>query len=214
MWNPYQPERDLTGVDARTHISRPDTTYDIFDWKNMAAQLVVYRWARSEEFIEKVAIGELHAYLFYNHLEITKRHMGQVIVQATTYNPRKLKGATSDNPKACMTYVWPNRLDLVYGLEWQLAMWVWAMEYKWDELLQNEHRTEIVSEIFDEIASCESDEFEGYFVNPTLAGEFEEKNVNEDMIRKANWPALWAKYGWTDEDWKPGPTERPSLRSV
>lgn len=214
MWNPYQPKRDLTGIDARTHIDRPDATYDVFSPKNMAAQLIIYRWAASEEFMKKVAIGDLHGYLFYQHMDITKRHMGQVIVQATTYNPRKLKGATQDNPKACMTYVWPTREDLVYGLEWQLSMWIWALEHEWDSLLQNPDRQEIVSQIFNEVTSCSDEDFESLYVSPVLINDFVEKNLNDGILDRPVWPSLWARHDWGTEGGKAAPRERPALRVI
>lgn len=207
MWNSLQPKRDLQGVDARTHINEPLSIYNVFNWKNQIAQLVLYRWCRSEEYIDSVAIGELHEYLFWKYPYVTKRQMGMAVVQATTYNPRKLKGVTSDNPKACMTYVWPNRLDLQYGLEWQLAMWVWALE---DDFPQAS--PEKTLEIFNEIAMCEGSDFESLYVNPVMERDFA---ADEDVYLNVTWPTLWARHGWETEDWKPAPTGGPrTLRRV
>ena len=207
MWNSLQPERDLTKVDARTHISEPLSRYNVFDWKNQVAQLVLYRWARSDEFVDSVAIGELHEFLFYKYPYVTKRQMGMAVVQSSTYNPRKLKGATQDNPKACMTYVWPNRLDLVYGLEWQLAMWIWALESAYPEA-----SVEKTLEIFDDIAVCEEQAFDSPYIDPTKQQLY---IADPDIYLNSSWPSLWAKHGWKKEDWRPAPTERPrSLRRV
>lgn len=205
MWNSLQPERDLTGVDARTHVTEPNSIYNVFQPKNMIAQLVLYRWCRSVDYLDSVAIGELHDFLFWQCPEVTKRQMGMVVVQATTYNPRKLKGATQDNPKACMTYVWPNRLDLQYGLEWQLAMWVWRLEYA-----LRDATPEKTLEIFDEIGACEEQDFMSLYVNPTR-----DQTFVEEPRQTVDWPALWAKHGWEVEDYRPAPTERTSfLRRV
>lgn len=213
MWNPLQPKRDLTGIDARTHIRNFGDTFNPQDAKNRAAQLMLYRWCLGEEYVDSVAIGELHDFLFWQYPQISKRQMGQVVVQATTYNPRKLKGVTSDNQKACMTYVWPNRLDLQYGLEWQLSMWIWGLDKSWEELSQLPDPSEFVQEIFDEVGSCEEQDFGNLYMMPTLEGQL--CPGNEQYLQRPDWPTLWARHGWENEDWQKTPTERStSLRRV
>ena len=50
--------------------------------------------------------------------------VGSTILQAVAYDPRKLKGKTRKNPKACLTYVFLNPKDLEYGFEWMISIWI------------------------------------------------------------------------------------------
>lgn len=216
MWNPLQPERDMTGIDARTHISHPQARFDITDPKIQLAQVGLYHWSRNIDFIHKVAIGDLHPFLFHSFPEVTKRQMGMAVVQSTTYNPRKLKGVTSDNPHACMTYAIPNPLDLQYGLEWQMSMWIWAERYSPEKILHRsispEQKHEMMVEIFDDLAALGEQEL-FLFMDGVRRQDFQ--FGTEEYLQPPSWPALWAKHGWTTEDYRPAPMERPrSLRRL
>lgn len=97
----------------------------IYDPRYVTAQVMLYRWSADPTvFVNSPSIADLHTYLFFDYPEVSKNKMGAVVLQAVDYNPRLLKGKTKDNPKACMTYQFLNREDLMYGLEWMICMWL------------------------------------------------------------------------------------------
>lgn len=126
--NPYQPQRPIydhagNALSFRTHISRPDSGYDLYDQRNVICQTQLYRWVK-RKFVNGTPIADLHGHLFWDQPSVSKRHLGSTILQSVAYNPRKLKGETRENPKACMTYVFLNPKDLEYGLEWMISIWI------------------------------------------------------------------------------------------
>lgn len=212
MWNPLQPERQTTGLSPRTHISHPNSIYNPYDPKNMVAQLSLYNWCSGVDYVNGVGIADLHDYLFGKGSQVTTRQMGMTILQAVQYDPRKLKAKTLDNDRAKKMYVFQDPLDLKYGLEWMLSMWIWNLEWTYADLARQETKHEIMVEIFDELGSCESNNLDTDFTDRVWNGDLYEMSLNEP---RPDWPALWAKFGWEIEPRPTAPTERVrSLKSL
>jgi len=197
-YNRFLPNRprsiDGQPLDYRTHIDNPRSTYNLYDPKNMKAQVILYWWCRTD-FVNFVPMADLHEVLFPHYPEVTKRQMGRTILQATTYDPRKLKGVTKANPKATMCYVWKFREELQYGLEWMLSMWIWRLENDWKAIQDNtdEEHTEMTISIFEDLAACNAADMRGLYAD--VAGSHHEFAPDESV----DWLALWVKYGMEEE---------------
>lgn len=128
--NPYQPQRSLssplTGNDLyyRTHINLRMMGYNVFHNENILTQMKLYRWAKSEDYANGIAIADLHSYLFSTDIGVSKRRLGQTIKQAVAYDPCLLKGKTKNNDKPRQLYVFSEQHDLIFGLEWMICMWL------------------------------------------------------------------------------------------
>lgn len=200
-WNPLAPIRQSppdTELNYRTHINKPDSIYDVFEPRNMVCQLKLYHWSRSLEFRRFVPIGDLRDYLLWNRPNITKRHLGMTAVQTVPYKFRTLKGVCSDNDHAVMCYTWNDPLELQYGLEWMLSMWVWKYETSREELsaLPKEEWPKVTEKVFEELGSCEEADLDSLFIAPLL----EDDMYDQSPLTKQSWPTLWAKHGWEDEE--------------
>lgn len=105
--------------------------YRVMEPANQLAQMQLYRWSRSDQFVESPSVADLYDYLIKEPFEraalpytSSKHHFGRTITNALDYNPRKLKGQTKDNPKACQIYCFMNPLELQYGLEYMICSWL------------------------------------------------------------------------------------------
>jgi len=199
--NRFLPLRPLG--DYRTHIDNPGSTYQLYDHRNMKAQVILYHWCRTD-FINHVPIGELHEWLFEKYPEVTKRQMGRTILQASTYDPRHLKGVTKDNHKATMIYIWNDQKDVEYGLEWMLSMWIWRLENEWKDIHkhENDQHREMTADIFEDLAACSRQDMMSLYADETTNSSIFELNERVD------WMALWAKYEMTNESSKTIPKAR------
>lgn len=105
--------------------------YRVMEPANQLAQMQLYRWSRSDQFVESPSVADLYDYLIREPFEraalpytSSKHHFGRTITNALDYNPRKLKGQTKDNPRACQIYCFINKLELQYGLEYMICSWL------------------------------------------------------------------------------------------
>jgi hypothetical protein len=112
--------------------------------------------------------------------------MGMTVVQATTYNPRLLKGRTKEYGKARQVYVWRHVDDLIYGLEWMLSTWIWKLEDNADP--------SDTEKFLDEMASADADEFESMWIDPIYEDNF------QAMLTPVDWHTIWDKYGLKREE--------------
>ena len=191
-------------LNYRTHISHPETIYDVYNTLNMIAQVKLYWWVNSDQFIDYISIDNLHRYLFHEELEVTKRQLGMTVTQSLRYIPKKMKGKTKSSPKYIQCYIFWSKEELSYGLEWMLATWVWRIEDKESTLKK-------VEEIFTEIAGFNEDELKELYIDP-----FWDKQKWTSNPSPIDWPTVWDKNELeTQEFIKSGPTEqRPVLRRV
>lgn len=190
-FNPFHVQRDEQGqFSFRTHIDDPQTTYRIFDFVNQIAQVKLYHWSRSVDWINHVGINSLHNWLFFDTPEVTKRQLGRTIRQAVPYKVNRLKGETKENPKAQMQYVWLNREDLQYGLEWMLSMWIWRVDNRWEDI-QTSDLPKITANIFEDIASLTEAELIELYVDPVRKGEL----IGGEPEKEPYWPSVWAEHG-------------------
>lgn len=172
--NPSQPRRDMKFW-FRTHISHIDSPVDVMHPLNIEAQIYLYRWARSADYASGVAIGDLHSYLFHR-TSVSKKRMGDTIVQSTLYNPRVLKGVAKNNPeKPRMLYVFHNKYDLIYGLEWQICLWLYKLESPRPTL-------EDMEQYLEELWSMPLGELEEVYIKPT-----------KNFIHKIDWQDVWKR---------------------
>lgn len=105
--------------------------YRVMEPANQLSQMQLYRWSRSDMFVDSPSIADLYDFLIKEPFEkaglpytSSKHHFGRTITNALDYNPRKLKGKTKDNEKACQIYFFGNRLELQYGLEYMICAWL------------------------------------------------------------------------------------------
>lgn len=151
MLNRHQPSRPKNHPESgekllfRTypHLRDGDErTYRVMEPANQLCQMQLYRWSRSDQFVESPSVADLYDFLIaepfgetraFNERTITtgklpyfpsKHHFGRTITNALDYNPRKLKGQTKDNPKACQIYCFMSPLELQYGLEYMICSWL------------------------------------------------------------------------------------------
>lgn len=127
-FNRHQPRRDRLPPDVKTPLwfaTRPASIdrYVVTEPRNMIAQMRLYRAVRRGEFVNDAAIDDLHSFIFYDSIDVSKRAMGMTVVRAVLYNPRRLKGVTKENDKACMIYTFHDLRELQYGLEWMICTW-------------------------------------------------------------------------------------------
>lgn len=127
--NKHQPVRPRISPSGevlryKTMPTLSQRAYLVTDQRNMVAQLRLYRAVRRGLIPNHVSIDELHNYLFYDYPLITKKVMGATVIRTTMYDPRRLKGVTKNNPKACMLYSFHDMLEFEYGLEWMICTWL------------------------------------------------------------------------------------------
>lgn len=89
---------------------------------SIAASFMLYRAARAGDIPQQTLVSDLYEWLLGEcPAEFNKIHMGSAIVQSTIYNPRKLYN-TKD--LYGVTYIFHDIRDLIYGLEWQICIWL------------------------------------------------------------------------------------------
>lgn len=180
--NRFQPNRPLYNDFGKALLYRTRPTrinYRVCDRRNQMIQLILYRYAQSPEYIDTPSISELHEYLFEDYPSISKKLMGETLLQALRYDPRKLKGKTKDNPKACMIYHFINREDLIYGLEWMICTWL--RKFLNDEAAPGEPKIESSSGLLRELdilATCTEEEFLEVYLYPIRDGKWKSGEPN------------------------------------
>lgn len=130
-WNPFQPERpshDENGIPflyrraPRTFTRR---AYDPRVLVYMQTQVALYRWASSLEFRQKEYAGDLPKIIsagFSDGIQINSPEMGRVITNALIYKPTEPKYIKGMGVHRI--YQFASVEDLLYGLEWQICMWL------------------------------------------------------------------------------------------
>ncbi len=156
MLNRHQPSRPKIHPESGEkllfriypHLRDGDErTYRVMEPANQLCQMQLYRWCRSDQFVESPSVADLYDFLIAEPFGETrklqyegivpktittgklpyfpsKHHFGRTITNALDYNPRKLKGQTKDNPRACQIYCFINKLELQYGLEYMICSWL------------------------------------------------------------------------------------------
>jgi hypothetical protein len=150
---PPRPDKDAETGDKLFYRTYPhlrdgdERTYRVMEPANQLSQMQLYRWSRSDQFVSSPSIADLYDFLIAEPFGETrqiqyegivpktvvsgkipffpsKHHFGRTITNALDYNPRKLKGQTKDNEKACQIYMFMNPLELQYGLEYMICSWL------------------------------------------------------------------------------------------
>ncbi len=201
--NIYQPKRPDYDDDGnrlwfRTHISKPNTKYDVYNPYNAICQAKLYRWAR-HEFKNGTPIGELYGYLLYDQPNISKRHLGCTVMQAIAYNPRKLIGVRKDNSKACPGYFFMSPKDLEYGLEWMICIWLRKITFA-DNVEDMEFE-------LDELANAKGEDLQGLYWDPFL------EPFIQDSFQEFNWMKIWEQFDLKKQEIPVAIKPRPLLRS-
>lgn len=207
-FTPIRPLQAPNGdeLNYRTHIDKPEAKFKVFDPLNIACQIQLYRWTFSDNFPSFVSIADLHDYLFFSQYRaVSKRNLGTVILQAVTYNPRKTKGITIGNPIACAGYAIYDRLELRYGLEWMISMWLPKVDI---EIVDRK----TAEKSFNEMAACSEVDVRGLFFEPIL-----DPSIRQNL-KDYSWAELWNHPGYmweTEVERVVAPTEpRRLLRDL
>jgi hypothetical protein len=107
-----------------------------------------------------ISIADMHDHLFYDQPKISKKLMGQLIVQTVTYNPRLLLGITKLNDRNRVIYRFNNLLEFQYGLEWMICTWL--RKFLNDTAAPGERVVSgpnMMSEQLDQLANCPESEY-------------------------------------------------------
>ena len=201
--NPLFPPRPLTTekgelLQYRTHISSPNAKYDLYNPKNVAVQIQLYRWVTNIEYIPFVGIADLCDWLFADlYPDISKYQLGRTVMQTTRYSPCRLKAKTLEH-NATAGYYFRNREDLQYGLEWMLSLWL----PKVDLDIVN---AETAQKTFDEITACDELDAKGLFVDP-----MDTREVRETLQPIPSWAYYWDRRKWEEELVVNRPRKKPS----
>ncbi len=102
-------------------------TYNTCQASHRLAQMVLYRWTFSEEFVSAPGCGDLYEYLVKgNGLPkiVSRKAFGGTIVNALDYECRKLKGISKTNDKVLQVYHFGDPYELRYGLEYMICAWL------------------------------------------------------------------------------------------
>jgi len=196
--NKAQPRRDEKYL-HRTHIKKPDARYNPTDPLNIATQILIYRACREGQIISGCTIEDFHRLVTWDFDEfnivgdvISKKRVGDCVVNAVIYNPRVLKGLTKTNHKNRMIYVFDDVLDLQYGLEWMICLWLYKLEP------EDSRNQEVFEDLLTEIATLPLSEVrENYFTPATQLGLY------------IHWPHLWEKLGLYRQEKFIQPEEKP-----
>ena len=127
--NKFQPDRPRQNEDtgkALLYRTMPKEAASFIRVTTVSVQICgmrLYRAVRNGNIETGVPIADLHDFLFYDRSDISKRHLGNVVVNSTLYEPRKLINSAKSG-KPTMVYMFRDMLDLQYGLEWQLCIWL------------------------------------------------------------------------------------------
>lgn len=196
--NPFQPKRPLKHPETGERLmyrlypqlsfekTRNERIYRTCEISNRICQIQLYRWTFDEGFIQYPSINELYEYLITSvGLTSSKGHFGRTVTNALDYNPRKLKGVTLDNPKACQIYTFRNELDLRYGLEYQICSWL--RRFLKDHSAPGEEEP-VLEEELAFLGSCSWEECQEIYINPMMefnARQYEEPKWKE-LLKKAS----------------------------
>jgi len=127
-FNRLQPVRESDGLNYTRYpryVGKKPVRYA--DAPTMIIQCRLYRAIHQDIIPLRVGIGDLHESLFSDVSHIsTKKKMGQIIIQATIYEPRKILAL--GNNKTVAIYSWADIRDLKYGLEWMICIWLWRLQ--------------------------------------------------------------------------------------
>lgn len=205
--NRHQPQRPFVNPENNSRLMyrlypilgdeglRSGKVYRTSEPANQLVQLQLYRWSRSDDFVDIPASGDLYEHLILRPFRGSEKiqylpssnHFGRTILNALNYDPRKLKGVTKDNPKARQTYVFGSPLELQYGLEYMICAWL--------RKFLNESSApgaapvsgpEMMAEELDILADTPWDDYLGLYVEPL-------QNVNRRSIEEPNWRDLKRK---------------------
>ena len=198
-WQPIRPDGNY-----RTHIKAPSDKYIPWTPRNIIVQIQLYRWCHSMDFQNQTIIADLHGFLFFNFPRVTKRDLGMAMVQATRYNPRKLKGETLNNPKPCSTYMIHNVDDLRYGLEWMICTWLHKAKGTKD--------SSAISNFLIDMATCDEKDIGPMYLD--LLGPWWGQLTEQTL--SWSWIKAWNDCEYENETEMAGPkaANRPALTSL
>ena len=141
-WNLWQPVRPRSIINAqnknipllyRTTFRPTERKPYLWSWESMLITCRLYHAVRNNQIGTETRISELHAFIC-GDTDISKRFLGNIVVQTTIYEPRVLmnrRGIGAHN-----NYLFHHILDFQYGLEWILC--TWFHEYMNQTLPSNE----------------------------------------------------------------------------
>lgn len=156
---------------------------------NQLAQMQLYRWCRSTDFVQAVSCRELYDYLITEPMRDTKylssiHHFGRTILNAVDYDPRKLKAKDKNVEKTQQIYFFHSRLDLQYGLEYMICSWL--RKFLNDASAPGSSPVSgpsMMEEELDILASSSWDDYWGLYVEPL-------NRVDRLHIEQPDWRAL------------------------
>lgn len=182
MWIPHQPKRPTEGLSYRTHPRVRKERYNPHSFESQMIQCALYAWSHSFDFRNATPTPNLlRTIRDLTQLDITKRAVAQPVLRALSYEPRKLKHPKNTKLKPFHYYYIFDRLDLAYGLEWQICHWLPMYA-----ALDTTDDTEV---FLSDIAHGDN----------ILWAEILDQEVNYPEDVDKDWPTLWDKYGWSDE---------------
>jgi hypothetical protein len=172
--------------------------YQTTETMNRICQMMLYRWCRSDVFVNAPGCGDLHSYLFAERkLPVSKRHLGMTIINVLDYECRKLKGVTKNNPKIRQLYYFRDQLEVQYGLEYMICAWLRKflndtmspMDGKIAAIGDSyEEARHHMSEELDILANTEETDFREVYIDPLFT-------PSGHRVEEPNWKLLLKQAG-------------------
>lgn len=187
MFNKAQPPRpdytdDGTPLLYRTQPKKQTRMPKFFSISHILACCRLYRAARADDIPEQVAIADLYDFTMDGAEDIiSKNAMGHAVVNSLLYEPRKLLNRKSMKPT--MTYRLLHKLDLQYGLEWQIC----SVMYRWlthtgEFPKEQDQWHSKMEEILEELAVSDHTDYLGLYEEPLIEDSGELIAMEPDWI--------------------------------
>jgi len=100
----------------------------VFDPKNIIAEVRLYQWFNKEAkrspssgFISKKVLVE---HLFEDFPSVLSPRVGRILRMILPYSPHKQVNPTKTDPNSYYCWRWAHPLEIVYGLEHLMLLWV------------------------------------------------------------------------------------------
>jgi len=194
MFNRAQPLRPDYTEDGqpllyRTQPKKQKRHPKFYSAPQMIAAMRLYRASHADAIPENVAIVDLYEYALGDVAEVvSKNAMGNAVIAALLYEPRKLKNNKAVE-KPTMIYAMLHKLDLRYGLEWQIC----APLYHWFLMQKDWPKEEAdwiprMEETLDEIANSGHREYLSLYEEPLL------EDAVELMFKEPDWEEIQSKF--------------------
>ncbi len=196
---PIRPEKSQNGARLlyRVHPILKDNNaqgrngrvYRTHEPANQLAQMQLYRWCRSEDYVQLCSCRELYEILIQEPFSKMRyassiNHFGRTVINAVDYNPRILKAKDKFVEKTQQVYYFHEREDLQYGLEYMICAWLrkFLNESSAPGSVPLSGPEDMLEEL-DILADTPFDDYVGLYVEPL-------QSIERRFVEEPNWREL------------------------